>query len=148
METQEKEQLQEKYKELAKVDKVNGTWGVKRLTQEIEILESHSPRHSDEIKGNMTGNLDESHPGYNYTFQDCLVTKGLVQNGLRKSPDIHLSEWYHIYLMPKNGDPDHVKQRRGWKTTMSQESWRAFQGKKIKYTDKYREVTILHDPTK
>lgn len=105
---------------------------------------------SDIIVGNVTDVLPDDHPFKDYSFKDVVAVKGIERNGL-KTPDIMLSEWYHVYLLPEQGNRKVDSQRKGWRTTMDVLSYQNFVGrgtKGISNTYHYDEISLLHDPTK
>ena len=107
---------------------------------------------SNLVKGNMTGNLPDDHPYKEYEFENVVAVKGYTNPQTKiETPGITLDQWYHIYLIPDNGNKRHDAQRKGWVTKMDPISYRVFVGqgtKGIDLTYKYDEVTLLHDPTK
>ncbi len=167
MEELTKEQLQERYKELAQVDKVNKTWGVNKLTEEIKKYDNQTnltegensgtlgtPSNEVEttglIKGNCTDVLPDDHPYKDYSFENVVAVKGTDRNGI-KTPDIMIDQWYHIYLLPQQGNNRVDSPRKGWTTKMDLMSYQNMVGrgtKGISHTYHYDEVIILHDPTK
>lgn len=117
----------------------------KRKSRKANIIKANI------IKGNMTGNLPDDHPYKNYEFEDKVAVKGIIKNEVRLSPDIPISDWYHLYLVPEQGNRKVDSPRKGWRTTKSPIAYKKFIGegtKGISLTYAYDEVTILHDPTK